>query len=178
MSCAAPIPFETLVELWTGELAEDQAGAIEEHVFSCDTCAALSARLARLTTRLRELIPPVISQAHKERLEKGGLRIHVTPALAGELVHVRFSADRDLLVHALRGDFTAVDRVDLEVGTDDDPPRIHVTAAPFDAARGEVLIACQRHYQELGDLVYFQMHVVKDGVRQPAGRYRVHHEWS
>ena len=59
-------PYSTLVALWAGELEESEAAAIDEHLFSCEPCAAATERLAKVVGTLREKLPFVISPAHRE----------------------------------------------------------------------------------------------------------------
>jgi len=50
---------------------------------------------------------------------------------------------------------------------------------PFDRQTGEVLIACQRHYEGMfpaGDPI-FSVHAVEAGERRAVGEYVVTHVW-
>jgi hypothetical protein len=176
-------PYETLVALWAGELDEPQAAAVDEHVFACDSCAAATERLAGVVGGLRERIPFVISQAHRERLVEGGTRIHVTqvePTLdRSATTSARFAPDVDLLVFALRGDVSRADRVDVEIASPTGEPRYVLEDVPFDRKAGEVLIACQRHFEGMfpaGDPV-FSVHAIESGKRRAVGDYVVAHVW-
>jgi hypothetical protein len=176
MTC--PIPFEALVAWVAGELPGSDATYVEEHIFSCDACAAASERVTRLTGGLRETIPWVISRRQYDRLLDGGTRIRVTPVEPGRTPRARFTPDVDLLVHALRGDFSRAERVDIEVFSPDRTKRVVLEHVPFDRTAGEVLIACQRHYQGLfgGDPI-FSVHTIEGQERTPMGEYIVQHEW-
>jgi len=177
MSCATPIPFETLVALWTGELTADEADRIEEHVFGCASCAEVYAGLGDLTTALGEVIPIVVSHRHRDRLAASGMRLRSTPVAAGVDARATYAADVDLLIHVLAVDVGEVDRVDLDVMIDGDH-KLELAHVPFDATRGEVLIACQRHYEHMSsDDPTFVVHGVKAGQRRELGRYRVIHTW-
>lgn len=176
MSCATPVAFEALVALWAGELAADEAARIEEHVFACDACADAYARLGDLSAALGEVIPIVISHAHRDRLAAAGMRLCLTPVPAGIDTPASFAAGVDLLVHVLKADLADADQVDLDVVYGDE--RVQVAAVPFDARRGEVLIACQRHYERTPHLdPTFVVHAVVAGTRREVGRYRVLHTW-
>jgi len=174
--CVAPLSFDTLVDLWSGSLPAEAAAAAEEHLFGCDACAAASDRLGALVAGLRTALPPVISHAHRDRLVAEGARITVTPVEPGVDAHAVFRSDVDLLIHSLRAPLEHVARLDVEVfdaaGTTLGQ-HVHV---PFDASRGEVLIACQRHYEDRGDPT-FRVVAVEGTTRREIGTYRVRHQW-
>ena len=176
--CASPVPFETLVGWWTGELPADEAARVEEHVFACDACAEASTRLAKLATGVREHLPPIISREHRDRLEAAGTRIRVTPVEAGVEATAVFGREVDLLVHALHADLAGVERVDVEVLLKGHGEPLLCEAVPFDAASGEVLVCCQRHYQHLStEDPVFRVFAVEGERRRPLGDYFVRHVW-
>jgi hypothetical protein len=179
--CTAPTPFETLVALWSGELSPEAADALEAHLFSCDACAEASERLGRLVAGLRAFIPPILSHAHRDRLAAGGLRVRHTPVDAGVDTDAHFTADVDLLVHVLRGDLSRADRVDVEVLDQQGTPRFHFEHVPFDSRTGEVLVACQRHYENMEDMPgdpVFHVHAFEGGQRRQVGSYFIRHHWE
>jgi hypothetical protein len=171
--------FEALVALWAGDLDESEATSIDEHVFKCEPCAAASTRLAQVVGGLRETIPFVISHAHRDRLAADGSRIRVTPVAPNATAHAHFAPEVDLLVHALRGDFSLAERVDISIGSPTDPRRVVVQEVPFDRETGEVLIACQRHYEPMfsGDDLVFSVDAIERGQPRRIGDYVVVHHW-
>lgn len=180
MSGPHPVSFETLVALWAGELPEDEASAVEEHLFACDACAAAQDRFAPLASALREFIPPVISAAHRDRLAASGVRIRFTPCAADAEATAAFAPDVDLLVHGLRGDLSRAERVDVEMIAPDGTVARGFDAVPFDRAAGEVLVACQRHYEALfapGEQPFFRVYAHEAGERRQVGEYLVVHIW-
>jgi hypothetical protein len=179
--CTTPAPFETLVALWSGDLASEAAESLEAHLFACDTCAETSDRLGALVTGLRGLIPPVISHGYRDRLLARGMRVRQTPVEASVQAEARFNAEVDLLVHVLRGDLSRADRVDLEVLDETkQTTHFHFQHVPFDARTGEVLVACQRHFEHMsevpGDPV-FRVLAFEKGARRHVGDYFVRHQW-
>jgi hypothetical protein len=179
--CATPTPYETLVALWSGELSPEDAEALETHLFSCDSCADASDRLGRLVTGLRAFIPPVLSHGLRDRLAAGGLRIRHTPVQSGIDTDAHFTTDVDLLVHVLKGDLSRAERVDVEVLDGQKAASFfHFQHVPFDPRSGEVLIACQRHFEQMtepaGDPV-FRVLAFEGGVRRQVGDYFVRHHW-
>jgi len=177
--CSKAIPFETSVALWMDELPADEAAAVEEHVFVCDECSKSFDRFARLAIGIRELIPMVISHAHRARLVNRGIRICNTPVEASRTTRARFSPDLDLLVNVLKADLSGVDSVDLELSSQDGSSRLLLEDVPFDAGSGEVLVACQRHYEDMfpGDPI-MRVYAVQGGARRHVGDYLVEHVWK
>lgn len=177
--CASPISHQTLVALWTGELSEEEAGPLEEHLFECDPCSEASRRLGLLITEIRAHLPGILTHAHRARLADAGMRIHNTEVRAGIDARAFFAPDIDLLVHVLHADLAGVDRVDLELVLGEGPPVIAFEDVPFDPVSGEVLVACQRHFQAMFPTIDPTMRVIahKGDTRWQVGLYFVRHEW-
>jgi len=173
--CATPTPFPTLVALWAGELPPDEAHRVEEHVFGCDACAAAYEHLGALVDGVRQVIPAVISTAHRDRLVAAGTRLLATPVVAGVEARAMYTPEIDLLVHVLQADLSRAERVDLDI-IFDHGFTTELVGVPFDAGAGQVLIACQRHYAPNNPT--FRVHAVEGGVRREVGRYRVEHSWE
>jgi hypothetical protein len=180
-TCLTPIPYETLVAMWTGELPAEETDSLEEHLFSCDGCADRSHRLGLLVTELRfRHLPDVISHAHRARLVDVGVRVLNTEVPPGVHVNAFFGGDLDLLVHVLHADLTDAARVDLEMVSHDGVPLIRYDNVPFDPATGEVLVACQRHFEAMFPAdgnPWFRM-IAHDGEREwEVASFHVHHIW-
>jgi hypothetical protein len=177
VNCADPIPFETLVDLWAGALAD--AERVEDHLFACDACAAAAAQLDRLLGSMLGLVPPVLTRTLRDRLEARGLKILELTFEAGARGEAVFARDLDLLVFSLRSELAHAERVDLDVGDETGQVQYAFTHVPFDAARGEVLIACQQHFRDYpgGNDVEFRLYAVEAGVRRQVGSYAIKHVW-
>jgi putative zinc finger protein len=158
VSCIA---WEELVEYWAGELDQGAIDRIDEHVFGCDACAQQSRAIARIVVALRDQIPPVVSADQVRALVDGGAVIEHNACVAGRVNEVRFPAHADLVIHHLGG---------LDLGTADGVSVIVRVASsgdviteehfvPFDRERGEVLIACQRHFSSFPPDIVFDVHV-------------------
>lgn len=179
-ACNEPIAFEALVALWAADLPEAEVDRLEQHLFECDACAARCDALAPLLTELRALIPPVITHAHRDRLLAEGVRIVQTDVSAGQRASARFAPGVDLLVHVLHADLARARRVDVDLVSSEGAPRASLEGVAFDAARGEVLIACQRHYESMfaaGEAPRFVLHVTEGSERKLAGEFVVEHIW-
>jgi hypothetical protein len=105
---------------------------------------------------LRGAVPPVLSPARLERLAAEGLRLRTTEVAPGATATVVFARDVDLLIHRLRADLGGATRVDCEVRSGDGTRLFMFEQVPFDRERGEVLIACQRHFADFAppDIVF------------------------
>src|SRR4029077_11457890 len=165
------------------ELDEAEVATVDEHLFGCDSCAAATQRLAKVVGTLREKLPFVISHAHRERLEAAGTRIAVTnvePTLDPTLrPSARFTPNVDLLVFALHGNVSTAGAVEVHIASPTGEPRYVLEDVPFDRQSGEVLIACQRHFEGMfpaGDPI-FSLHAVEAGKRRAVGDYVVTHVW-
>jgi hypothetical protein len=173
-----PISTETFLALFAHELSEAEADRISEHAFTCERCSVELERVARLVEGLREVIPFVISHAQRDRLVKEGTRVRVTEVQLATSPHALFSADVDLLVHALQMNLAHADRVDVDVRGPNGEPGALLENVPFDRASGEVLIACQRHFEGMfpGDPV-FRVLAIEAGIQRTIGDFVVVHDW-
>ena len=177
-ACSRPVALETLVAWWTGEIASDEAARVEEHLFACDACAAVSERFARLAAGLREHLPPIMSSAQRDRLLARGTRMRLTHVDAGVEASAFFGPDVDLLVHVLRADLFRAQRVDVEIVIPEWPQPLLCEAVPFDAEAGEILVCCQRHFEHMSPTdPVFRVHAVESGQRRRIGEYLVRHIW-
>jgi hypothetical protein len=176
--CGSPLSFETLVAHFANDLADDEAARVDEHLFACDACAEQADRLAGLVGALHEAVPPVLSRARRERLERAGKRLVVTPVAAGGEERAVFAPGVDYLVHVLRGDLAAARSVDLDLVTPDGTLLRAYENVPFDAAAGEVMIACQRHYEgRVPEDTRFRVWAHEGGERRRVGDYYIEHVW-
>jgi hypothetical protein len=174
MSRPCPVPDELLTDYFAGDAVD--ADGVEDHVFACDRCAGAFERAGRLAARLRDLVQPVIGRDRLERMIAQGTPIRVTSVSAGERVTVEFARDLALLVHALRADLAGVSRVDMELLAPDGTRLLAMSHVPFDRERGEILIACQKHYMGVfPPRSWFRLFAVADEERRSLGEYVVDH---
>lgn len=177
MSCRTPIDDARLVAYWAGDLAADAAGALEEHLFGCEACTVASTRVACIAAAIRGQLPPVVSRADVEALRGKGLTLVETAIPPGVRTEVMFARHVDLMIHRLGG--LALDeaqRVQVIIRVEstgdvmfEDP------FAPYDAERGEVLIACQRHFQAFPRDVEIEVRTHRAGAAPAATVYTIPH---
>jgi hypothetical protein len=175
--CAAPLPFETLVAYWAGDMPQAESDAVDAHLIGCATCATAAERIAVITEGIRASISPFITARELEAFRARGLRVEENPLRPGERAPVLFRRDVDLLVHRLRElDLSRAERVQVRVLSEKTGEvMMESPAAPFEAASGEVLIACQRHFSDLPPDVVFEVSVIEAGVTKASATYVVPH---
>lgn len=176
-NCSKPVAFETLADYLLGGLAEKEEREVESHLFHCASCASRTERLAGLQFAIASAVPPVLSRARFAELEREGRVEHVNPMAPGETARVVYPSPGRLLVHRFGGaDLRQARRVDVELRTLGGESIGRFDDVPFDAGRGEVLVACQAHFVDLypRDGV-FAVEVVAGVERKEAARYTVIH---
>jgi hypothetical protein len=180
VSCSEPIAFARLVDYWAGDLDDDEVDRIDEHLMGCAHCTRESASIARLAAAFRGAIPPIVSADEVRQLAARGLAIVTTDFAPDERKEVAFARGVDLMVHRLGGlalaDATRVSVVvtagpgDDVIGQDD--------WVPFDRERGELLVACQRHFAGPPADVVFEVHVHRADGEVTRTRYVVPHVYE
>jgi anti-sigma factor RsiW len=168
---------ERIEDYLAGFLDEQEAEALEAHLFSCGDCAIESEKLFGLAAAIREAVPPVLTAERFAQLERAGRIAAVNPMSPGGLAEVRYPPEQQLLVHRLGGsDLREARRVDVALLDLDGRAISRFDDVPFDPARGEVLVACQSHFAELfpHDAV-FRLEVVRGDRREESSRYTVLH---
>jgi len=176
-ACTTPIPFAQLVDYWSDDLADAEVERIDEHVIACGRCAAESAAVAGIVHAFRVAIPPVVSAAHLRELAARGLVVEENPVGPGDRKPVVFPTGVDILLHRLYGlELAAVTRVRVIVRSESSGEVMHEDLdAPFDRDRGEVLIACQRHFASMPPDVLFEVHAQHGHGETTVVRYAVPH---
>lgn len=176
-ACANPLPWERLVEYWAGDLDEAATDAVDEHLFSCEPCSTESARVARIAQAFRSQLPVVVTSAQLAELKARGLVVEENEFTPGTRRAVTFERHVDLLVHHLVGlDLADVERVHLFVKSESrDEVLFEDPFAPFDRARGEILVACQRHFGMLPPDVVFDVRAIRAKSPPTTARFVVPH---
>jgi hypothetical protein len=104
------IGFDDLTDYAAGALAETEAAAIEEHLFSCADC---SARATELDALVRAIGPSVrsaevggfVTDAVLNRLAREGVRTRTYTLAPGAVVPCAVWEDDELMALRLRADF-------------------------------------------------------------------------
>jgi hypothetical protein len=144
-SCREPLDLATLVDYWFGDLDGPDLDRVEEHLLECDACGSVLRSLVATGDGVRRLahagaFTVVVSPSFLETASRQGLRVREYRVPAGGRVACTVTADDDLLIGRLQGDFRGVSRLDLVVQVGDGPEH-RVLDVPLSASSGEVIVA-------------------------------------
>lgn len=142
-ACEGPIPEATLLDYWARDLAQAESERIEEHLFACGDCSERLNQLAAIGSGLTSLVRQgrlsgIVSRALLNRLQRDGVHVRMYSLVPGETVACAVFPGDDLVVTALRADFTGVDAVTLSVTGTAGTPIAHFDDVPLPGLGGEV----------------------------------------
>jgi hypothetical protein len=180
--CQAPIPDGTLVDYWARDLAgADETDRVEEHLFACGDCSARLHRLAALGPGLATLvrqgrISGIVSRALLNRMQRDGIHVRMYSLVPGETVPCAVFPDDDLVVTALRADFSGVDAVTLSVTGPGDSPFSQLDNVPLSGPDAEVFWATPAAVVRRMPSMRLQLTLASaDAARAELGRYVLDH---
>jgi hypothetical protein len=183
--CQAPIPDGTLLDYWTRDLADgDETDRVEEHLFACGDCSARLHRLAAVGTGLATLVRQghvsgIVSRALLNRMQRDGIHVRMYSLVPGETVPCAVFPGDDLVVAALRADFSGVDAVTLSVTGLGDSPSGEIDDVPVSGRDGEVLWATPAAVVRQMPSRRLQLTLASAGAtRAELGRYVLDHSAS
>jgi hypothetical protein len=169
---------ETLAAYWMRELPEADLLTLEEHLFTCERCEALSARMAALPRALAFAVPPIVTDAQAARLLALDPRARKVSVVPGGRAVADFSGGAEAQLVALTSDLRDATQVDVTLCTRDGTPLIAAKDVPFDSASGTVLIACRAHYVSGGQFpleITLRVEAMAGGVRRSVGAFEIDH---
>jgi len=143
--CPERIDLATLVDYWFGDLAGPHESRVDEHLLECDACGSDLRDLVATGEGVRRLAAEgafgmVVSPSFLEAAAQRGLRVREYRVPAGGRVACTVTAEDDLLVGRLQGDFHDVSSVDLVVQVEGGPEH-RVFDLPFSPSSGELIVA-------------------------------------
>ena len=184
-TCQAPIPEGTLLDYWARDLADgDETDRVEEHLFACGDCSARLHHLAALGTGLGTLVRQgrvsgIVSRAILNRLQRDGVHVRMFSLVPGETVPCAIFPGDDLVVTALRADFSGVDAVTLSVTGPGDSPIGRFDDVPVPGPGGEVLWVTPAAVVHEMPSMRLQLTLASAGAtRAELGRYVLEHSAS
>ena len=145
--CEAPIPEGTLLDYWARDLTDGaETDRIEEHLFACGDCSARLHGLSALGSGLAALVRQgrvsgIVSRALLNRMQRDGIHVRMYSLAPGETVPCAVFPGDDLVVDALRADFSGVQAVTLSVTGPEDALSGEINDVPVSGPDAEVLWA-------------------------------------
>ena len=144
-SCREALDLATLVDYWFGDLDGPDLDRVEEHLLECDACGSVLRSLAATGDGVRRLARQgafgmVVSPSFLETASRQGLRVREYRVPAGGCVDCTVTAEDDLMVGRLQGDFHGVSRLDLVVQVEDGPEH-RVFDLPVSPSAAELIVA-------------------------------------
>ena len=183
--CQTPIADGTLLDYWAHDLAGgDETDSVEEHLFACGDCSARLHFLAALRTGLATLVRQgrvsgIVSRTLLNRMQRDGLHVRMYSLVPGEAVPCAVFPGDDLIVTALRADFSAVEAVTLSVIGPGDSPFSQLDNVPVCRPDGEVLWATPAAVVRQMPSMRLQLTLSAAGdARAELGRYVLEHSAS
>jgi len=180
--CQAPLADSTLLDYWAHDLADgDQVDAVEEHLFVCAGCASRLQRLAGLGTALATLvrqgrISGIVSRALLNRMQRDGLHVRMFSLVPGETVPCAVFPGDDVIVTALRADFSAVEAVRLSVTGPGDAPFSQLDNLPVPGPDGDLLWATPAAFVRQMPSIRLELTLTAaDASHAELGRYVLEH---
>jgi len=156
MTCPA---LETVVAWALDELAQGEAERFEEHYFGCDACFKRAEHVHRMIAELDASLPAVLTAERRRGLEARHRNIPAVRLEPGERGTLHLGAPTGLGMWVMRAPVLEAARVDFEARSLDGDFLFSFDDVPFDAARGEVVLACQVHYRALETPQNFRVRV-------------------
>ena len=145
--CERPISDAILLDYWARDPAGgEETDRVEDHLFACGECSARLQGLAELGTGLATLVrlgrvSGIVSRSLLNRMQRDGVHVRMYSLAPGETVPCAVFPGDDLIVTALRADFSAVETVTLSVTGSGDSPFRQYDNVPVPGPVGEVLWA-------------------------------------
>lgn len=179
--CEAPISEATLLDYWAGDGAADQTARVEAHVFECGDCTARLERLASLGAGLAEVVrlgrvSGIVSRTLVNRMQRDGLRVRLYAVSPGETMPCAVFPADDLVVAALRADFSGVDGAMLSVRGPDNSTMSEFDDIPVSTSEGDVLWALPGAVAQQFPSMRLQLTLTSTGTeRAVLGEYVLEH---
>jgi hypothetical protein len=182
--CGRPIERTALLDYWLEETDRRDDGPIEEHLLGCDWCSGRLRGLVELVDGVRRLagrgaIEMIITPSFLERASQKGLRAREYRVPPGGHVDCTVTADDDLLVGRLLGDFTGISHLDI-VAQLEGRPEQRIADVPIDPGASELIVSQAMPTMRALDRAHLRLRLLaqEPGGERLIGEYNFHHSPS
>jgi hypothetical protein len=174
-------PTLEAIAAWVEGLeAPNEGEALELHLLECGECCAQADRMQQLVATLRGALPPILTEARHRALLAEHATLPATHVEPGQTGVLRLSSAEAVGVWVMHCDLTGVTRVDFEARGELGQVLLVLKDVPFDAARGQVLLACQLHYRAVPDAQQMRATLRADdgAALRELGQYILDHQFE
>jgi hypothetical protein len=145
-SCRSPLPWDTLVAYWLGELASADEAHAEEHYLGCGECSRRLEQLAAMARGVGALartsgVDMIVNDDFVSRVTERGLRVREYRVPPDGSVSCTVGPEDDFVVGRLEAPLAGVRRVDMLVLDSDGNTAARQQDIPFTADSGGVVFA-------------------------------------
>lgn len=172
--------LETVAAWCLGELVDADAERFEEHYGDCDGCAERATRMQVLIEQLHASTPPGLSAERPKALHAAPRQLRAVRVQSGERATMRLGAQTTLGVWVMQAQLNGARRVDFEARDAAGTLLFELPDMPFDAVRGEVVLACQvQHRTAAGNNeMHVRLTATSPDGRHPVASYVLHHQFE
>lgn len=144
LPCQSPLPWDTLLDYWCGDLDTGSEEQIEEHYLGCAHCSRRLEQLKDLAQGVRSLARSsgatmIVNEAFVRRLARDGRHLREYRVPLNGSVNCTVTADDDFLVSYLEAPLAGVQRIDMLTLDNDGRILLRQDDIPFDADSGSVI---------------------------------------
>jgi putative zinc finger protein len=143
--CPAALDLAVLADYWFGDLTVAEQERVEEHLLGCGECSDRLQVLVGTGEGVRRLARQgafhmVVGPSFVEAASRQGLRVREYRVPPGGKVACTVTAEDDLVVTRLMGDFTGITKLDLVTQVEDGPEE-RIEDLPVASSAHELIVA-------------------------------------
>jgi hypothetical protein len=174
------LDFLTLADYW---IADDEAPAVEEHLFQCPECSQTLDWVARMAKGIRSVVREgdlswILTPEFLARLTEEGLRVRSYAPPNGGEVRCTVTRQDDLLMGRLRSDLSQVTRLDAILCSADGAVRMRLEDVAFRPSNDGELVFNQPLSQARAmgdDTLVIKLFAVDAASERPVGEFTFKH---
>ncbi len=177
MSCPS---LETIAAWTLDELDAEAAAAFEEHYFGCDACLEQARRMHRLVAEVGASLPTILTEPRRAALERAHPHLCRVDVQPGEQATIHLGGATAVGFWVMHAPLEGVQKVDFVARNEQGATLLELEDVPFDATRGEVVLACQVHYRALPAAGRLRVSLAATDARgtRPVGEYTLDHSFE
>lgn len=181
-SCTMPIPLDSLLAFWLGELDEPMEARLDEHLLGCGDCAGQLQALVELGDGIRGLVQRgrlrvVVPDTLPKRLVEAGFQVREYHVPRNGSVHCTIAPDDDVVFSCLAAPLADVRQLDVLFFYPGGHGHERLEHVPFNASASEVVVVPGTDLLRAlpASTMRMQLIAVEHGSDRLIGEYTFHH---